>query len=74
MSPSVPFSKVGRKQIHGDMTDVSRAETWCRNDCEYDHDMTMTMILIMIKIVIMIMVVLMMMMMMMMMVMMMSGW
>lgn len=38
MSPSVPFSKVGRKQIHGDMTDVSRAETWCRNDCEYDYD------------------------------------
>ena len=20
------------------MTDVSRAKTWCRNDCEYDYD------------------------------------
>jgi len=37
MPPSVPFSKVGRKQIH-DMTDVSRAKTWCRNDCEHDYD------------------------------------
>ena len=38
MPPSVPFSKVGRMQIHGDMTDVSGAKTWCQNDCEYDCD------------------------------------